>query len=236
LAGRALTPVDTLGLRDFHGRASMICHRDLRTFAGAERFTMKLKLALIAGLALAGANAMACYTVYDGSNRVIYQSTEAPVDMSQPLHNALERRFPAGASMVFNQGAVCTPVSLAQVSRPAVGIIPANTIRMERSGKQMSPSSSSPLLTDRVTAERQHLPHTVVAGDIVMVPASAASRATIPSMTVIPADTALARASTGVDTRMMGAGPARNNTVITEMRDPPLTILQNGTNYVVQRN
>src|SRR5690349_12794615 len=124
---------------------------------------MKLKIALLAGLALAGANAMACYTVYDAQNRVVFQSVEAPVDMSLPLHTALERKFSRGASMVFNQGATCTPVSLAQVSRPAVGVIPANTIRMERSGRQMSPSSSAPLLTDRETAQRQGLPHTVVA-------------------------------------------------------------------------
>src|SRR5687767_1973545 len=107
---------------------------------GAERSNMKLKLALLAGLALAGANAMACYTVYDGSNRVVFQSTEAPVDMSQPLHAALARRFSPGASMVFNQGASCTPVTLAQVSRPTVGAVPLNTIRMER--KPVAPSST----------------------------------------------------------------------------------------------
>ena len=50
---------------------------------------MKLKIALLAGLTLAGANAMACYTVYDATNRVVFQSTSAPVDMSQPLHVAL---------------------------------------------------------------------------------------------------------------------------------------------------
>jgi hypothetical protein len=131
--------------------------------------------------------------------------------------------------MVFNQGAACTPVTLAQVARPASGIIPANTIRMERSGKQMSPSSVAPLLTDRVTAVRQGLPHTVVAGDIVMVQGAAAARATanMETMTVIPADTAVARAPVGPDTRMMGAAPARPQTVITEMR--------NG-NVVVERN
>jgi hypothetical protein len=199
---------------------------------------MKLKIALIAGLALAGANAMACYTVYDSSNRVVFQSLEAPVDMSQPLHTALERRFAKGSSMVFNQGAACTPVTLAQVARPTSGPIPVNTIRMERTGRQMAPSSEAPLLTDRVTAVRQGLPHTVVAGDIVLVQGAAAARATanMPTMTVIPADTALARASTPVDTRMMGAGPARNNTVITEMHNPPMTITQHGSNVVVQRN
>jgi hypothetical protein len=198
---------------------------------------MKLKIALLAGLALAGANAMACYTVYDASNRVIFQSVEAPVDMSQPLHAALERRFAKGSSMVFNQGATCTPVTLAQVARPAVGAIPVNTIRLERTGRQVSPSSEAPLLTDRVTAVRQGLPHTVVAGDIVVVQGAAAARGTanMPTMTVIPADTAIARAP-AVDTRMMGAGPVRSNTVITEMHNPPMTITQNGSNVVVQRN
>ena len=197
---------------------------------------MKLKIALLAGLALAGANAMACYTVYDAQNRVVFQSVEAPVDMSLPLHTALERKFPRGSSMVFNQGATCTPVTLAQVSRPAVGAIPANTIRLERSGRQVSPSSAAPLLTDRETAARQGLPHVVMAGNIVMVPASAAARADVQTFTVIPADTAYARAPAALDTRMMGAGPARSGTVITEMRDPPVTITQRGGNVSVQRN
>lgn len=195
---------------------------------------MKLKIALLAMLALSGANAMACYTVYDSSNRVIFQGAQAPVDMSQPLHTALARRFPPGASMVFNQGASCTPVTIAQVARPTAGPVPVNTIRMERSSLP-SPSSQSPLLTDRVTAERQHLPHTVVAGNIVVVPASAAARVDLPTFTVIPADTALARAP-APNTTMMGAGPAPSRgTVITEMRDPPVTITQQGDKVTVQR-
>jgi hypothetical protein len=197
---------------------------------------MKLKIALLAGLALAGANAMACYTVYDSSNRVVFQGVESPVDMSLPLHTALARRFAPGTSMVFNQGAMCTPVSVAQIARPAVGPIPVNTIRMERTGRLATPSSEAPLLTDRATAVRQHLPHTVVAGDIVLVPASAAARADLPTFTVIPADTALARAPSGPNTSMMGAAraPARG-TVITEMRDPPVTIIQRNGNVDVQR-
>ena len=190
---------------------------------------MKLKIALLAGLALAGANAMACYTVYDSSNRVVFQSTEAPVDMSQPLHAALARRFSPGASMVFNQGATCTPVTLAQVARPTTGVVPLNTIRMEPSAKPASPSSGAPLLTDRATAQRERLPHTVVGNNIVMVQGPAAERAVanMGTMTVIPADTAVARAPVGPDTRMMGGAPARPQTVITEMR--------NG-NVVVERN
>lgn len=179
---------------------------------------MKLKTAILCGLVLAGSNAMACYTVYDATNRVVYRGLDAPVDMSLPLHQALSGRFPAGSSLVFDQGATCTPVSIAQVARPTGAMVPPNTIRMERTGRQLSPSSSAPLLTDRETAQRQQLPHTVVAGDIVLVPAAAAARASLPNFTVIPADTALARAATP-NTAAMGAGPARSDTVITEMRD-----------------
>lgn len=188
---------------------------------------MKLKLALFCSLALAGANAMACYTVYDGNNRVIYQGAQAPVDMSRPIHETLGARYP-GAHMVFDQSNRCTPVTLAQVARPTGRDVPAGTIRME-GGRQATPTSSSPLLTDRETAERQNLPHTVVAGDVVLVPASAASRARIPSMTVIPSEaTLLAQRAPQADaavlagapnTATMGAGPAPGQTVITELRD-----------------
>lgn len=198
---------------------------------------MKAKLGVLCGLLLAGANVMACYTVYDAAGRVTYRGAEAPVDMSLPLHQAVSQRFPAGSSLVFDQGATCTPVDLAQVARPSGPMVPVNTIRMERTGREASPSSSapSPLLTDRQTAQRQNLPHTVVAGDIVMVPASAASRVDLPTFTVVPADTALARAP-AVDTRMLGAGPARaQGTVITEMRNPPVTIIERGGQVSVQR-
>jgi hypothetical protein len=200
---------------------------------------MKLKIALICGLALAGANAMACFTVYDGNNRVVYQGTESPVDMSRQLHEAVGQRFGSGASMVFNQSNTCTPVSIAQVARPTGRDVPPGTIRMERTGRTAGPSSEAPLLTDRVTAQRQHLPYTVVGGDIVKVPASAAARVDLPTFTVIPADVAVARTSApaAVNTAAMGAGPApsRASTVITEMRDPPMTIVQRGNNVAVQR-
>jgi hypothetical protein len=178
---------------------------------------------MLGGLLLAGANAMACYTVYDASARVVYRGVEAPVDMSLTLHEALAAKFPPGHSMVFDQSSICTPVRLAQVARPTGPMVPPNTIRMERTGKELSPSSTAPLLTDRETAQRQGLPHTIVAGDIVMVPPNAAARAHVPTFTVIPTDVAVARAP---DTRAMGAGPARPDTVITEMRNPPMTIVE----------
>lgn len=203
---------------------------------------MKLKIAMFCGLALAGANAMACYTVYDGSNRVIYQGLEAPVDMSLPLHRTLGTRFP-GAHMVFDQSANCAPVALARVARPAGPGAPAGTIRMERSGRSARPTSASPLFTDIDTAQRQNLPHTIVAGDIVRVPATVASRIDLPTYTVIPADTALASARpapmdatiAGVpNTATLGAGPAPRQTVITELRDGT-TVIQRGGDLSIRR-
>jgi hypothetical protein len=198
---------------------------------------MKAKFGVLFGLLLAGANAMACYTVYDNSNRVVYRGVDAPVDMSLPLREALAGRFPAGSSMVFDQASTCTPVSIAQVARPTGPMVPPNTIRMERTGRQISPSSSAPLLTDRETAQRQQLPYTVIAGDVVMVPAAAAARAELRTFNVVPADTAIARAAVP-NTAAMGAGPApaRPQTVITEMRDPPMTIIQQGNNVSIRRH
>ena len=196
---------------------------------------MKLKIGLLGGLLLlAGANAMACYTVYDSNSRVVYRGLEAPVDMSLPLREALTTRFQRGASMVFDQTAECSAVGIAQVARPTGGIVPVNTIRMEGSGRQASPSSAAPLFTDLQTAERARLPHTLVAGDIVMVPAAAAARVNMPTFTVIPSDVAVARAPSSPNTAVLGAGP-HPSTVITEMRNPPMTIIEQGGNVQVQR-
>jgi hypothetical protein len=210
---------------------------------------MKLKIAIVGALALAAANAMACYTVYDAQKRVVWQGSDPPVDMSLPLHEAVTHRFGAGATMVFNQNDSCTPVSIARVARPTGATPPPNTLRMERTGRQYSPSSAAPLLTDRRTADANGLPHTEVAGDVVMVPPAAAARADIPTFSVIhsrpltdvaaiPDTTSL---GAGPDTRSMGAGPARpvarsNNTVITEMNDPPLTIIQRGGDIIIRRD
>lgn len=193
---------------------------------------MKAKTIILCGLLLAGANAMACYTVYDGNSRVVYRGLEAPVDMSLPLHQALGERFPAGASMVFDQAATCTPVRIAQVARPTGPMVPPNTIRMERTGRQLSPSSAAPLFTDIETAQRQNLPYTVAAAGVALVPGLAAARVDIPSFSVIPSGTAVARAPAAVDTTVLGAGP---RTVITELRDPPMTIIQRGDKINIVR-
>jgi hypothetical protein len=91
---------------------------------------MKLKSLALMAIGLLASNAMAaCYTVYDRSNLIAYQGEMPPVDMSQPLRDALQRRFPGG-HMVFEQTAVCPSIGIAQVARPAGVTAPPNTLVM----------------------------------------------------------------------------------------------------------
>jgi hypothetical protein len=165
-------------------------------------------------LGLAAFNAAACYTVYDRSDRVVYQSERPPVDMSRPLHETLPARFPGG-HMIFEAGGEC-----AVISSLATGM----------GGRNLS--TTSPLLTDESTARAMRLPHTQLAGGIALVQPRDASMA--PGITVVPSsattfaasrparDTVITElrsspASTAEaaerrraedSTRMMGAGPA----------------------------
>lgn len=160
-------------------------------------------------LGAASLNALACYTVYDSSNRVVYQGESAPVDMSLPLHQALQARFP-GSHMVFDTAMAC--MSLTTVAPIAVA------------------SGGTPLLTNTRMARAMNVPHTEFAGGIALVqPGLASAR---PGVTVVPAETVAVaararntvvteyrdsngaivelvdRVDPGAATRMMGAGPA----------------------------
>ena len=209
----------------------------------------KIKLALLCGLALAGANAMACYTVYDHGGRVLYRGMDAPVDMAMQLHDALAARgYPAGSRMQFDEMTTCSPLALGSWATPTGTDVPLNTMRLQgATATNILGGPPAPLLTDRATAQRSHLPHTEVAGDIVMVPPAAAERAIQPTVTVLPSSTYTAAAAPVVpDTRALGAGPAnyagttavpattgKREVVITELRDPPVTIEENNGRIVV---
>lgn len=158
-------------------------------------------LALILGVA--AGQALACYTVYDRSGRVLYSDPAPPVDMSRPLHDTLQARFP-GAHMVFDAQADCGSVS---PPPPAI-----------------SASEGAPLLTDRRTAQAMNVPFTVMQGNIVMVPPRHGRVG--PGVTVLPPG---AGAAPQGRTAVMGAAaapPPGRGAVITELRDPPMTIVQ----------
>ena len=147
------------------------------------RVSRDLLLALLLGLA--GLPALACYTVYDSTNRVVYQSDKPPVDMSRPLHETVPQRFP-GAQLVFDASAEC-PV----LSPVAVG--DGGTVTR----------TSSPLLTDQSTARAMRAPHRNFDG-VAVIPAAEVEMK--PGVTVVPS-TAVASKSTSRPTTVLG-GPA----------------------------
>jgi hypothetical protein len=106
---------------------------------------------------------MACYTVYDRSNRILYQGEQPPVDMSLPIHETLPARFPGG-HMVFDSTTVCQNIVASRLAP-----VPGGT----------------PLLTNHQTAQAMRVPYTTMAGGIALVrPEAAAMR---PGLTVVPA-------------------------------------------------
>ena len=60
-------------------------------------------IALVAGAAaLASISVQAsCYIVRNAKGQIISESPNPPVDMSQPLHDTVPRKFGAGATMSF---------------------------------------------------------------------------------------------------------------------------------------
>lgn len=149
-----------------------------------------LRIALLCSAGLMAGQAMACYVVYDKVNRIVYNSPTPPVDMSKPISQTLPHLYPGG-HMVFS-GTTCSN------DEPLVQPKVAAT----------STNGTSPLLTDRRTAEAMNVPHTVL-------PSGAALVANRPA---------------GMSAGMMVAdsGIRSRDTVITEMHNPPLTAVQVG--------
>jgi hypothetical protein len=157
---------------------------------------MKAKFLFLASVGLAASNAMACYTVYDASNQVVYNAQTAPVDMSRPLHETLPAVFPGG-HMVFDTSIDC-PVSNPQ----------------RRALVASAGPGTSPLLTDRRTAEALGLPHRMLSNGVVLV----SRRPDNMSPGLVIAESA----------SQPVARTSRPDTVITEMHNPPMTVVQTG--------
>jgi hypothetical protein len=71
-------------------RASSSRQTTMRT----TRFTALLPLAAL--LALPGLASANCYSIYDAQNRLAFQSTIAPVDLSARISDGMRARFPGG--------------------------------------------------------------------------------------------------------------------------------------------
>ena len=170
----------------------------------------KKKLLLVPLLALASVQAFACYTVYDGDNRVVWQGDKPPVDMSRPLHETLPARFHGNPSMVFDDSTSCPSV----VSSVAIG-----------AGGPIT-RTSSPLLTDEHTARELGLPHRSIGRNVAVVPPAAVGME--PGVTVVPAPTVASKSA-----RTRAVGTTSGGTVITEYRNPPVTVVRRGDEVII---
>jgi hypothetical protein len=81
-------------------------------------------------------------------------------------------------------------------------------------------SVSSPLLTDERTARAMQLPHTLLAGGVALVQSH---------------DVAMAQGITVVPSVAVAAGRPNRQTIITELRDPPITIVESGDGVAVEQ-
>jgi hypothetical protein len=79
------------------------CRRGGSKMGFSERPAMTLAMKSVLGVLLSATvsgQALACYTVYNRANQVIYHAAAAPVDMRYQLHQTLPAVFPGG-HMVF---------------------------------------------------------------------------------------------------------------------------------------
>lgn len=159
---------------------------------------MKTKLALMILLSAAATQSLACYTVYDRSNKIVYYAQTPPVDMTPPVNDRLQQRFP-GSHMVFGSATDC-PAKQA-------GYNPAKP-----------PPSNAPLFTDKQTAEEMKLAHTVLPNGAVVVPK--------PPANMKPGFTVMNLGGRDTPASAIQAAPAKRSAVITEMKNPPVTVIQ----------
>lgn len=169
---------------------------------------MKTRFALILPLAgvFAAGNAVACYTVYDRANTIVYHAQTPPVDMTPPFSEKLQKIFPGG-HLVFGNGADCP-------TRQA-GYNPARP-----------PAATSPLLTDMQTAQDLKLAHTVLPNGAALV--AKPPKGMRSGFNVMH----LGGGPTGVHTGTPMVSPSKTAPIITEMRDPPVTIIEQGGRVV----
>ncbi|MCY7370341.1 MAG: hypothetical protein LH479_05600 [Polaromonas sp.] len=161
---------------------------------------MKMKLAkpvLLACLALSGVNALACYTVYDRGNAVVYNAMTPPVDMTPPYIARLNKVFP-GSHLVFGSSTGCPEKQAGY-----------NPLRQQ--------GEAAPLFTDAQTAEQMKLEHTVLPGGAALVRK--------PPANMRPGFNVINLGGTDSPGRSANAAP-KPGPVITEMRDPPMTVIQ----------
>ena len=69
-----------------------------------------ITLALLAAAAVPAVAQANCYSVYDGQNRLTYQSVVAPIDLSRRISDAMAARFPSSYLVMVPDESTCREV------------------------------------------------------------------------------------------------------------------------------
>jgi hypothetical protein len=79
--------------------------------------------------------ALACYTVYNRANQVIYHASAAPVDMRYQLHETLPAVFPDGHMVFSITDVACPPVNVSKATSVTLSAanLPQGSIATRRS-------------------------------------------------------------------------------------------------------
>ena len=91
--------------------------------------TCFLASALLASPTLAAAG---CYSIFSAENRLVYQSTVPPIDLSRRISDAMRDRFPGGFFVMTPDETACRELrDGGRVTRPrldAVGQVPGSAV------------------------------------------------------------------------------------------------------------
>ncbi|MFC6283708.1 MULTISPECIES: hypothetical protein [Polaromonas] len=81
--------------------------------------------------------AMACFTVYNTANQVVYSGMSPPIDMSYQIHERLPAVFPGG-HMVFGDSMDCSSVDARKVSPELSNVPVASAVVVARPSSRAS--------------------------------------------------------------------------------------------------
>ena len=96
-------------------------------------FRICLRYLAAAGLGtLFMSQAMACYTVYNPANQVIYRAATPPIDMSYQIHERLPAVFPAGHLVFSLEDNDCPAINVTRAQLVDVGLRSSTPPRVGR--------------------------------------------------------------------------------------------------------
>jgi len=90
-------------------------------------------------LLLLGSPAMACYTVYNRANQMVYHAAAAPVNMSYQLHQTLPSLYPGGHLLFSITDTDCPLVNQTRSNSIAVSALPSRGSYLTRPGETAPP-------------------------------------------------------------------------------------------------